>query len=260
MTYGRTPREGHLTTEARRILRADRRGSSWPVVAETTSGLQFTKLRGAAQGTPALIAEVIVAEIARTLGLQVPAWCVVRLPAGVPSDDPNDELRDLLDRSAGENIGFELLEAARDVQASEAPSLDPDFAARVLWLDTLVQNLDRTARNPNLMVRRGRYFLIDHGIAFPFHHDWNSVTEASPARPYDASRHLFAWAAPRLAQATETCAPLLTRDALTAAVDAVPASLLPASLSDSAIVRRRAAYVAYLWKRLNWMVREERPA
>jgi hypothetical protein len=238
-----------MKVEAQRILRADRRGSSWPVVAETTVGPMFTKLRGAAQGTLALVAEVIVAEIARTLGLNVPAWCIVDIPAGVPCDDPNDELRDLLDRSAGENIGFELLEAARDVQTTEATSLDPEFAARVLWLDTLVQNLDRTTRNPNLMVRRGRYWLIDHGVALPFHHDWSSVTESSPARPYDVSRHLFGWAASRLPEVTAAFAPLLTREALTAAVDAVPSSLLPAEMSPADLARRRAAYVAFLWKR-----------
>lgn len=241
-----------MKVEAQRVLRADRRGSSWPVVAQTRNGPRFTKLRGAAQGTTALIAEVIVAEIARTLGLNVPAWCIVDIPLGVPSDDPNDELRDLLDRSAGENIGFELLEGARDVQAGEAPSLDAGFAARVLWLDTLVQNVDRTARNPNLMVRRGNYWLIDHGIALPFHHDWRSVTEASPTRPYDTSRHVFGWAAPRLSAVNAELAPRLTRQALMAAVAAVPESLLP-DLSPGELERRRAAYVAFLWKRLRWM-------
>jgi hypothetical protein len=213
----------------------------------------FTKLRGAAQGTPALVAEIIVAEIARTLGLQVPSWCIVSIPVAVPCNDPNDELRDLLTRSEGDNVGFEFLEAARDVQASEAPSLDADFAARVLWLDIFVQNLDRTSRNPNLMVRRGKYWLIDHGIALPFHHDWSGVTEASPSRPYDVSRHLFAWAEPRLGAIGAVITPLLTREKLAAAVDAVPASLLPESLSASDVARRRAAYAAYLWKRLQWM-------
>lgn len=241
-----------MIVTAERIVRADRRGSSWPVVAETDAGTLFTKLRGAAQGTSALVAEIIVAEIARTVGLHVPAWCIVHIPAAVPSDDPNDELRDLLDRSTGDNVGFEFLDGARDVQASEAPSIDPDFAARVLWLDTLVQNVDRTKHNVNLMVRRGRYWLIDHGIALPFHHDWSKVTETSPLRPYDASRHLFAAAAAQLAAVSEELAPRLTREELTAAVGAVPESLLP-KLAPSEVERRRAGYVAFLWKRLRWM-------
>ena len=232
------------------MLRADRRGSSWPIVVDTVDGWRFTKLRGAAQGTPALVAEIIVAEIARAIGLQVPSWCIVDLPQGVACDDPNDELRDLLDRSAGDNVGFEFLEGARDLQASEAGSLNADFAARVLWLDAFVQNVDRTPRNPNIMVRRGRYWLIDHGVALTFHHDWGSVTEASPGRAYDASRHLFHSAASRLPEITREVAPLLTRETITTAVEQVPPSLLPETLSETDVARRRAAYGAYLWKRL----------
>ena len=237
------------------MLRADRRGSSWPVVVETENGLWFTKMRGAAQGTPALVSEIIVAEIARAIRLLVPAWCVVDLPHGVACDDPNDELRDLLDRSAGENVGFEFLEGARDLQATEAPSLDAGFAARVLWLDAFVQNVDRTPHNPNVMVRRGRYWLIDHGVALTFHHDWAGVTESSPERAYDASRHLFRFAAAALPDVTRELAPLLTRDVIANAVAMVPASLLPASLSEGEIVRRRAAYGAFLWKRLGAFTR-----
>jgi hypothetical protein len=237
--------------DARRVLRADQRGSSWPVVVDTADGLRFTKLRGTAQGTPVLVAEIIVAELARAIGLPTPAWCIVGLPHGVASDDPDDELRDLLDRSAGDNVGFEFLEGARDLQAGEAPSLNADFAARVLWLDAFVQNVDRTPRNPNIMVRRGRYWLIDHGVALTFHHDWASVTEASPERAYDASRHLFPSAASRLPAITRQVAPLLTRETIAAAIAAVPASLLPETLSERDVMRRRAAYSAYLWKRLS---------
>ncbi|MES2521484.1 MAG: HipA family kinase [Gemmatimonadota bacterium] len=238
---------------AARVLRADRRGSSWPVVVETSQGLWFTKLRGAAQGAPALIAEIIVAEIARALELHVPAWCIVELPPGVPCDDRNDELRDLLDRSTGDNVGFEFLEGARDLQASEAPTIDPAFAARVLWLDVFVQNIDRSTRNPNIMVRRGRYWLIDHGVALSFHHDWAAVTESSPERPYDVHRHLFGWAADRLPALTELLVPRLTRETLTTAAARVPASLFPETMSADEIDRRRAAYVAFLWKRLRAM-------
>lgn len=224
-------------------------------MVDTADGLRFTKLRGAAQGTPALVAEIIVAELARAIGLLVPAWCIVELPPGVPSDDPDDELRDLLDRSAGDNVGFEYLEGARDVQAIEAPSLDAGFAARVLWLDAFVQNVDRTPRNPNIMVRRGRYWLIDHGVALSFHHDWGSVTESSPERAYDASRHLFRHAAVALPEVTREVVPRLTRDVIANAVAMVPASLLPERLSETAVLRRRAAYGAYLWKRLGALTR-----
>src|SRR6476646_2146099 len=98
--------------QAERVLSADKRGSSWPVIVETDEGRQFTKLRGAAQGTGALVAEVIVAELAESLGLRVPARALVRLPADVESLDRNDELADLLQASAGVNLGFVYLENA----------------------------------------------------------------------------------------------------------------------------------------------------
>lgn len=240
--------------DAERVLRGDRRGSSWPVVVETELGQYMTKLRGAAQGVSALVAEVIVGEIAEALGLLVPERCVVRLPHAVSCDDPNDELRDLLDRSAGENIGFEFLTGARDVQPAEAERIDAGFAARVLWLDAFVQNVDRTPRNTNIMVRRGRYWLIDHGIALPFHHDWSGVTEQSPLRPYDASRHLFAWAAARATEFGVQATDVMTRETLTRAVARVPDSLM--SGTESEIARRRAAYVAYLVKRARGLVIE----
>src|SRR3954469_17354086 len=98
--------------DARRVLSADRRGSSWPVLVETDHGIIFTKLRGAAQCTGALVAEVIVAELAEALGLRVSARSLVELPPNLNSADENDELADLLRSSAGLNLGLSYLEGA----------------------------------------------------------------------------------------------------------------------------------------------------
>src|SRR5512132_1381195 len=89
--------------DARRVLSADRRGSSWPVLVETDDGLRFTKLRGAGQGTGALVAEVVVAELAEALGLQVPMRSLVRIDRDIESLDRDGELRALLDASEGVN-------------------------------------------------------------------------------------------------------------------------------------------------------------
>lgn len=239
------------TLHASRVLRRDRHGSSSPVVVETTNGQWYTKLRGAAQGITPLIAELIVASLAEQLKLPVPERALIVLATDIPSDDVNDELRDLLDASAGTNVGLALLEAARNLTASEYERVPLDIAAGVLWLDMLVQNLDRSAANPNIMVRRGTYWLIDHGAALPFQHDWPNVSEASASRPYNVSGHLFGWAAPILGTVHEQSAPRITRDALIAAVSCVPDEFLAAFGGDTE--RRRAMYVALLWKRLRWM-------
>jgi HipA-like protein len=239
---------------ARRVVAGQRRGSSRPVVLETEQGLFLTKLRGAAQGPAVLAAEVIVAELAAVLGLDVPGRVLVSLDEGAISPDRDPELTDLLAASHGINLGFQLLEGAREIGPAEAEAADDAFACRVLWLDALVMNVDRTPRNPNVLVGRGRRWLIDHGAALPFQYNWAKVTEDSPRSPaYPLDRHLFAPRAGRLAGWDARLAALLSREALERAVAAVPdAFLLPlvASGSGEVLARRRKAYEAFLWKRL----------
>lgn len=230
---------------ALRVIRRDRRGSSSPVVVATDDGPRFVKLTGASQGTPPLVAEIIVAALADVLGLSSPARVLVQFPPNIESDDPNDELRDLLHASTGVNLGFTLLDGARDLTASEFTTIDVVRAARVLWLDTLVQNLDRTPRNANLMMRRGTLWLVDHGACLPWQHDWGVVSESTPERAYDQTSHVFAWAMPVFADVHAECAPRITRDALAHATAQVPDEWLGSDPD-----RRRAAHAAFLWKRL----------
>jgi hypothetical protein len=232
--------------DALRVTRRERRGSSSPVFVSTEAGERFVKLRGASQGVLPLVAEIIVAELAERIGLLVPARELVMLPAHVESDDRNDELRDLLDASAGLNLGFVLLTGARDLLPTEFTTVDLVTAARVLWLDALVQNFDRTAHNANLMVQRGAVWCIDHGACLPWQHDWRAVSESTPLRPYQVSTHIFQWAAPVLADVHEQAAPRITRETLRAA-----AALVPNQWLGDEPDRRREAYVAVLWKRLN---------
>jgi len=241
--------------DARRVVSADRRGSSWPVLVETDAGLRFTKLRGAAQGTGALVAEVIVAELADALGLRVPARSLVRLDAKVESVDRNDELGDLLRASAGINLGFVYLDGAHgfDPQADVArvPSED---AAPIIWLDGLTTNPDRTARNPNLLWWQDALWLIDHGAALGFQYALPAVDVAWARRPYTVRE-------PHLLQSRVTDADIATLDATFAtrvtpevvahAVASVPDEFLLPLIRDESVVTRRAAYVDFLSRRLD---------
>lgn len=242
------------TQRARRVVATPRRGSSWPVVIETDGGRFFTKLRGAGQGSAALVAEVVVAALAGEIGLRVPGRALITIDAGVVSENEDPELLELLARSHGLNLGFELLEGARDLRPDDVARVSCDDASGVAWLDWLVMNPDRTRRNPNLMLRNSRLWLIDHGAALTFHHDWRGVTEGSPRRPASLAAHVLAARATSLADWDDLLAATLGRGALRAAVESVPdeflAPLLPVTATATALARRREAYTAFLWKRL----------
>lgn len=230
------------------LERAIRRGSSWPVVVRTDSGRFVVKLRGAGQGTPALVAEWVVAAIADRLGLRVPRRALIQIDAALAREDRDQELADLIAQSQGENLGFEWLEGARELDAGALERFDEDLASRIVWLDALVENVDRTPKNPNLLRHGGQIWLIDHGAALPFQYDWERVSEDSPRESFRLD-HALRGRATHLAEADAALAPLLPQAALDAVADSIPASFLSATGGD-ALFRARRAYSAYLHKRL----------
>ena len=236
------------TLRAERVLSAFR-GSSWPVLVQTEERKLVVKLRGTAQGLLPLMAELVVGCLADVLGLATPERFLVEVGAGLPSDDPHEELGDLLRRSVGLNLGLTWLEGFRNVTVADAGRIRPELGAAIVWLDAFVQNPDRTARNTNLMIKAGQIQLIDHGAALGFHHDWQSVTEQSPREPGSfVADHLLQVSEQQLLAADAELAPKLSREALEKAVAEVPNDFLLPLGNDPA--RLRAAYVAYLWKRL----------
>jgi hypothetical protein len=217
------------------------------VLVQTSDGRKLVvKLRGTAQGLLPLVAEIVVGALAEALLLATPARCLVELGPEMPSDDPHEELLDLLARSVGLNLGLAWLEGYRNATTADAGRIRPELAGAIVWLDALVQNPDRTAQNPNLMIKAGKIQLIDHGAALDFHHDWRRVTEQSPreAGAFVAT-HLLRVTDEQLTHVDHELAPKLTRELLEAALASVPDDFL----GDDA-PRSRAAYVAYLWKRL----------
>jgi hypothetical protein len=237
---------------ARRVVSSEKRGSSRPIVVEADAGRFLVKLRGAAQGTAPLVAEVVVAELADALGLDVPRRALVTLDAATECQDPDSELARLLAASRGINLGFRFLEGIHTIRREEVLAADDALACAVLWLDALVMNRDRTPRNPNLFVAEGRTWLGDHGAALPFHFDWSKVTEDAPRSPrYPLASHLFHDRAARLDEHDEALAARIPREALERSVAAVPDVFLEPLLARGvSLERRRRAYAAFLWKRL----------
>jgi hypothetical protein len=238
------------TYRALRVLRADRGGSSWPVLIETDAGVFHTKLRGAAEAPASLVAEIIVGALADALGLSVPTRVLIDIRSDVPVDDPHQELAELLRRSAGRNLGFQYMWNVRNFHPTDIPRVDPGLASKIVWLDGLVQNPDRRIKNPNLLWSSGELWLIDHGASLGFHHDWLRVTETSPrSNGWQVGGHVLQSRATRLPSVDAALTARLHRGALESALDAVPDDFLSEANSE-ATRRRRAAYVAFLWKRL----------
>ena len=241
------------TVTATRYVTPLREGGSLPGVVEADDdGLYVVKFRGAGQGPKALIAELVAGEIGRALGLPVPEIVFVELDPALGRNEPDPEIQELLGRSEGLNVGLDFLPGALAFHPAVGPPPSPEFAADVVWFDALVTNVDRTARNVNLLVWHRRLWLIDHGASLYIQHTWRDPAEHA-RRPFSQVRdHVLLPYAGSVAEADERLAPKLARDVLESIVAAVPDAWLvapgPIPLDESTGSRR--PYVDYLLRRL----------
>jgi hypothetical protein len=242
----------HVT--AVRYVTPLREGGSMPGLVEGADlGTYVVKFRGAGQGPKVLVAEVVVGELARRLGLPVPRLVTIDLPAAMARYEADAEVQDLLNASPGTNLGVDLLPGALGYDGSQPP--DAELASRVLWLDAFTANVDRTWSNPNLLTWHRRTWLIDHGAALYFHHSWpNRAPDAGrfADQPFrvGADDHVLGALATDLSGAHDALAPLVTPDLLVEVLDQVPEEWLEttADLPDAAVVR--TAYLDHLLARV----------
>jgi hypothetical protein len=200
-----------------------REGGSLPGLVEADNlGTYVLKFRGAGQGPLALVAEVIAGELARALGLRTPELALAELDPRIAASEPDQEIQDLLRASAGLNLAVDFLPGSAGFD-SLGWDADEDFASELLWFDALIQNVDRSWRNPNLLVWHGDIWLIDHGAALYFQHDWS---RADPAKPFDARQHVVRERATRVDRAHEKLAPQVTPELLARVTADVPAEWL----------------------------------
>ena len=196
-----------------------REGGSLPAIVEADNlGTYVMKFRGAGQGPLALVAEIIAGELARRLGLRVPELVLAELDPRIGVSEPDPEIQDLLRASEGVNLGVDFLPGSFGFDPL-GWTAEREFASRVLWFDALVQNVDRTWRNPNLLVWHRNIWLIDHGAALYFHHNWPT---ADPKRPFDAAEHVLRDRATALGDAHAALAPQVTADLLAEVTALVP--------------------------------------
>ncbi len=238
------------TVVATRYVMPLREGGSLPGVMEADDlGTYVVKFRGAGQGRKVLVAEVLVGGLARVLGLPVPELVLVEVDPVLGRAEPDEEVQDLLRASGGLNLGMDFLPGALGFDPV-AHRVSAELASRVLWLDALVGNVDRSWRNANLLLWHRRLQLIDHGATLVFHHDW-SRAGAAAGKPYDASDHVLAPFATARQQTGEALAPLLVRPLLEQVASSVPDQWLEDEPGFDSAAQVREAYVDHFLRRVD---------
>ncbi|MET4645307.1 hypothetical protein OG894_34410 [Streptomyces sp. NBC_01724] len=233
---------------ATRYVTPLREGGSLPGIVEADNfGTYVMKFTGAGQGRKTLVAEVICGELGRRLGLRVPELVTIQLDPVIGLAEPDQEVQELLKASGGLNLGMDYLPGSIGFDPL-AYQVDPAEAGKIVWFDALINNVDRSWRNPNMLVWHGDVWLIDHGATMIWHHNWPGA-QASAAKPYNASDHVLAPFGPDIAAAAAELAPLVTEQLLAEVTAEVPDEWLVDEPGFDTTDALRRAYAAPLLAR-----------
>lgn len=237
------------TVNVTRYITPLREGGSLPAVVEADDGFMYAlKFRGAGQGIKALIAELIGGELARTLGLKVPELVFAEVDPAFGRTEPDEEIQDLLKASAGLNLALHYLSGAAAFDPAVTP-VDPLLASKIVWLDCLITNVDRTARNTNMLVWQKELWLIDHGAALYFHHSWTGWEEAS-RRPFaQVKDHVLLPYASELLTAHEECKKVVSEEIINRIASLIPEEWLVFEQEPDAAANREV-YRLFLLNRV----------
>jgi hypothetical protein len=239
------------TISVTRYVTPLREGGSLPAIVEADDdGLYVLKFRGAGQGARALIAELVSGEIARAAGLPVPELVFAELEEELARTEPDPEIHALIRDSAGLNVALDYLPGSVTFDPA-VHTLTPELASQIVWLDAYLTNVDRTARNTNMLLWHRRLWLIDHGATLYFHHTPGWETAPSRAREPFAllKNHVLLRSATLLDEVDAKMSAVLTQEVLASIVAQVPEEWLR-ERSSAPAADLRAAYVRYLAERL----------
>ena len=239
------------TVNAARYVTPLREGGSLPAIIEADDdGMYVLKFRGAGQGTKALIAELIAAELARAAGLLVPELVFVNLDPEIAQTEPDPEIQDLIRASGGVNLGLDYLPGSVMFDpVAEKP--DADLASRIVWFDGYVTNVDRTPRNANMLMWHRKLWLIDHGAALYFHHAWTDMDQRSKDPFALIKEHILLPFANSLEEADRAMTAVISEEVIRGIVDLVPDDWMKGNSPFSTVAENRRAYVDYLTRRLD---------
>ncbi len=237
---------------ATRYIASLREGGSLPALVEADDGRRYVaKLRGAGQGSLALVAEIVTGELARLLDLRVPRMALVELDPAFAKNEPDAEVQDLFRASSGLNVGLEFLPGATTFDVAAGDWIAAAEAARIVWLDAFTLNVDRTPRNPNLLRWQGETWLIDHGASLYFHHNW-ATAAGKTSTPFTAIRDhvLLPFAGDACASAAAFAHERITATVLREVFALVPDAWLLAPGDEASVEERHAAYLEFFNERL----------
>lgn len=228
-----------------------REGGSLPGLVEADDlGMYVVKFTGAGQGPKVLVAEVVVGELARALGLPVPELVVVDIDPRLAANEPDEEVQDLLRASPGPNLGLDYLPGSLGYEPA-VDRIDAELAAQILWLDGLTDNVDRTWRNPNLLTWHRRPWLIDHGAALYWQHHWGTRASAVTRPLRTAADHVLLGRAAPLRDVDGLLASLVTRELVADIVATVPDAWLVTEPDAPDVGAVRSAYADFLAARVD---------
>lgn len=245
----------HTSTDLRtvrvtRYVTPLREGGSLPAIAEADDGFLYVlKFRGAGQGRKALIAELIGGELARAAGLRMPELVFAELDVAFGRSEPDEEIQDLLKASFGLNLGLHYLSGAISYDPA-VTTVDAWVASRIVWLDALLLNVDRTARNTNMLIWHKELWLIDHGAALYFHHAWQNWEEYVVKPFVQIKDHVLLSQAAHLSEVDAEMRTLLTAEVIQATVAAIPDDWLNREQEEADAEAMREVYVQFLNRRI----------
>jgi hypothetical protein len=235
---------------ATRYVTPLREGGSLPAIVEADDdGLYVLKFRGAGQGPKALIAELVAGEIGRALGLPVPEIVFVELVAALAGTEPDPEIQDLLKASVGLNLALDYLPGSVTYDPL-VEKLSAELASMVVWFDAFATNVDRTPRNANMLMWHKKLWLIDHGAALYFHHNWANYMERSRSAFQQVKDHILLSSATRLKEMDAALAERLTPEVIGEIVSLIPDVWLGNDSPFKSAEESRQAYADYLLRRL----------
>ena len=243
---------GLRTVAVTRYVTPLREGGSLPAIVEADDdGMYVLKFRGAGHGARALIAELVAGEIGRSLGLPIPEIVLATLDRDLARTEPDPEIHALLHDSAGLNIGLDYLPGSVNYDPV-VHRMAADLASRIVWFDAYLTNVDRTARNTNLLMWHGAPWMIDHGSTMYFHHAPGWQKDAGrPRAPFpDIAKHVLLRFATAIGEQDEGMAAALTPDVLAQIVALIPDEWLDGLVDGASVGDLRASYERYLTARL----------